>query len=130
MAAAMAALAIGIATASALGPPVLWVMDYRTSATMENQFLGSDAAGLLVLAPLALAVSVLAATGRRIAAPLSAGIGVYALYAHSQNVIGQEYLRLPGNRPFLLPDRHLEVPEAEPRAVRAGRWPGMPCRLP
>lgn len=31
------------------------VHDYRTSATMENQFLGSDAAAQSIFAPLALA---------------------------------------------------------------------------
>ena len=86
LAVALAALAVGLATSSILGPLVLGVMDYRTSATMENQFLGSDAAALFILAPLALATSALAATGRHIAAPLADGLGVYALYPYSQNL--------------------------------------------
>jgi hypothetical protein len=39
----------------------------------------------------------LAWKGRPEAAPLASGVAVYALYTSSQVVIGQEYLRLPGN---------------------------------
>jgi hypothetical protein len=103
LAGTLAALAVGIATASVLGPLVLGVMEYRTSATMENQFLGSDAAALFVIAPLALAASVWAARGHRVVAPLAAGIGVYAVYTDFQNIVGQEYLRLPGNAERFFP---------------------------
>jgi hypothetical protein len=103
MAGTLAALAAGIATASVLGPLVLGVMEYRTSPTMENQFLGSDAAALFVIAPLAVAASVWAARGQRVVAPLAAGIGVYALYTYFQNIVGQEYLRLPGNAERFFP---------------------------
>lgn len=103
LAGALGALAAGIAASSTLGPLLTGVMQYRTSATMENQFLGSDAAALIVIAPLATATAVMAVRGRRAAAPLASGIGVYALYTYSQNVIGQEYLRLPGNAERFFP---------------------------
>lgn len=103
LAAALAVLAAGIAASSLLGPLVTGVMDYRTSPTMENQFIGSDATALFVVAPLAALAAVMAVRGHRATAPLASGIGVYALYTYSQNIIGQEYLRLPGNAERFFP---------------------------
>jgi hypothetical protein len=93
----LAALAAGMAAAAALGPLVLGLMTYRTSPTTVNQLEGSDAAVLLVVAPLALVVALLAARGHPAAPVLGAGIGLFALYTYAQVVIGQEYLRRPGN---------------------------------
>jgi hypothetical protein len=94
---ALIALALGMAVSSILGPVGLGRMRYRTSATTLNQLLGSDAAALFIVAPLTVAAAVLSAR-RRPAAPLLAlGVGVYALYTYAQVIIGQEYLRLPGN---------------------------------
>ena len=100
------ALGVGIACATLLGPLVLGVMEYRTSPTTLNQLLGADAAGLFVIAPLCLVAAYLVFRGHHAGAPLAAGIGVYALYTYAQVIVGQEYLRLPGNVerffPFLL----------------------------
>ncbi len=90
-------LALGMATSSTVGPLVLGWMTYRTSPTTLNQLLGSDAATLLVVAPLALVAAVLAAGGHPAASVLATGIGVFAVYTYTQVVIGQEYLRLPGD---------------------------------
>lgn len=97
LAAVLVVLAAGISAAAIAGPLVLGVLDYRTSETTENQLLGSDAAALFVAAPLILVAAVLVSRGRRAGPVLATGVGVYAMYTYAQVVIGQEYLRLPGN---------------------------------
>jgi hypothetical protein len=93
----LVALALGMATSSLLGDFGLGLMRYRTSPTTLNQLLGSDAAVLFVIAPLTLATAVLALRAHPVAPLLALGIGVFAMYTYSQVIIGQEYLRLPGN---------------------------------
>ncbi len=97
LAAVATALGVGLACAPLLGPLALGVMEYRTSPTTLNQLLGADAAGLLVIAPLCLVAAYLVVRGHRAGPPLAAGIGVYAVYTYTQVIVGQEYLRLPGN---------------------------------
>jgi len=97
LAAMLAALGGGLASAPLLGPLALDVMQYRTSPTTLNQLLGSDAAALFVMAPLCLVAAFLVARGNQAGPPLAAGIGVYAVYTYAQVIVGQEYLRLPGN---------------------------------
>jgi uncharacterized Tic20 family protein len=97
LAAAVAALAAAIALTSVLGPLVLGLMRYRTSPTTLNQLLGSDAAALFVVAPLAVVAAVLVLRRQTAGVLLASGVGVFALYTYAQLVIGQEYLRLPGN---------------------------------
>lgn len=94
---ALVVLAVGIATTSVLGPVGLGLMRYRTSQTTLNQLLGSDAASLFVVAPLTLVAAVLTACRHAVGPLLALGVGVYALYTYAQIIIGQEYLRLPGN---------------------------------
>jgi hypothetical protein len=90
-------LALAMATASVLGPLVLGAMTYRTSPTTLSQLRGSDAAALLVAAPAALAAAWLTLR-RHLSGPLLAsGVGAFGLYTYAQVVIGQEYLREPGN---------------------------------
>ncbi|GAA4351247.1 hypothetical protein GCM10023145_15170 [Angustibacter luteus] len=90
-------LASGMVACSLLGPVGFGAMAYRTSSTSLNQLRGSDAATLFLIAPLTLAAAALA-WRRHPASPLLAtGLGAYALYTYAQVVIGQEYLRLPGN---------------------------------
>ncbi len=95
--AALTVLAALLAAAALLGPLVLDAVTYRTSVTTLNQLLGSDAAVLAVVAPLAALAAVLAARRSPAAPPLAAGVGVFALYTYVQVVVGQEYLRVPGN---------------------------------
>ena len=94
---ALVMLAVGSATTSVLGPVGLGLMRYRTSPTTLNQLLGSDAASLFVVAPLTLVAAVLTARRYPVGPLLALGVGVYALYTYAQIIIGQEYLRLPGN---------------------------------
>jgi len=124
----LAALALGMATASVLGPLVLGLMRYRTSPTTLNQLLGSDAAALLVVAPLTLFAARLALHGHRAAPALASGIGVYAVYTYAQVVVGQEYLRLPGNVERFFPLLLAVFVLAEVAVVVS--WRSMPVRPP
>jgi hypothetical protein len=90
-------LGIGLAAAAILGPVGLNLMSYRTSPTTLNQLMGVDLATLFVVAPLALIAAVLTAREHPVGPLLALGVGVYALYTSTQVIIGQEYLRLPGN---------------------------------
>lgn len=95
----MGALAMAMAAAALLGPLVLNEVRYRTSPTTLNQILG--AATLFVVAPLGAAY----ACRRRSSAGalLASGVGVFGIYTYAQLVIGQEYLRLPGNVEWFFP---------------------------
>ena len=97
LAVGLLALSLGIAAASLLGPLVTHAMVYRTSPTTLNQLLGSDVAALVIVSPLTLVTAWLTYRGWVVGASLASGIAVYALYTYSQIIIGQEYLRLPGN---------------------------------
>ncbi|MFI9639419.1 hypothetical protein ACIG87_05010 [Micromonospora sp. NPDC051925] len=97
LAVVLTALAVAMATSSLLGPVGAGLMRYRTSPTTLHQLVGSDAAALLVVAPLAVAAAALARRRHPVAPPLAAGVAGFALYTYAQVVIGQEYLRLPGN---------------------------------
>jgi hypothetical protein len=121
-------LASGMAVASILGPLVLGVLMYRTSPTTLHQLLGSDAAALFVVAPLALVAALLAARGHPAAPLLAGGVGVFALYTYAQVVIGQEYLRLPGNVERFFPLLLAVFIVAE--AVVVVAWRAIPAQLP
>ena len=97
LAGALAALAAGVALTAVLGPLVLGVLVHRTSDTTLNQLLGVDLANLFVVAPFSVAVAVLAWRRHRAAPVLALGPAVYAVYTFTQVIVGQEYLRLPGN---------------------------------
>ena len=86
-----------VAIASLLGPVALDQLVYRTSPTTLNQLTGSDLAALLVAAPLAVVAAVLVARDHPAGPLLATGLGAYAVYTYTQVIVGQEYLRLPGN---------------------------------
>ncbi|GAA1751011.1 hypothetical protein [Kocuria aegyptia] len=122
------ALALGMATASVLGPVGLGLLEYRTSPTTLNQLVGSDAAALVVIAPLAVIAAVLVARGHRAGPVLGSGIGVYAVYTYAQLIIGQEYLRLPGNVEYWFPLLLGVFVLAEAATVLS--WLAIPKHLP
>ncbi len=92
-----ALLGLGIATASLLGPVGLELLVYRTSPTTLNQLRGSDLAALVVAAPLALLAATLVVRHHPAGPLLATGVGVFAVYTYAQVIVGQEYLRRPGN---------------------------------
>jgi len=124
----LVALAVGMGALSLLGPLMLEVMSYRTSKTSLNQLLGSDAATLFIVVPLTLVAATLAMRGHRAATPLASGIGVFAIYTYAQVVIGQEYLRLPGNVERFFPLLLAVFVLAEVAVVLS--WRTMPSDLP
>ena len=91
------ALGAGIAASAILGPLVLKVIRFRTSANIENQFVGGEVMSLAVVAPMAVAAGVLWLRGHRLAPPLALGPALYAVYTYTTAVIGQEYGRYDGN---------------------------------
>ena len=97
------ALGMGMATASLVGPVGWGLMQYRTSPTTLNQLLGADTAALVLVAPLAVVAAVLVRRGHPAGPLLGSGIGVFAIYTYAQVIIGQEYLRLPGNVEYWFP---------------------------
>ena len=97
LAGVLALLAVTMAASAILGPLVLGLLRYRTSPTTLTQLEGSDAAVLFVVVPATILTALLAARRHLAAPPLAAGIAVFTLYTYAQVIVGQEYLRLPGN---------------------------------
>ena len=128
LAGVLALLALGMAVSAVLGPLVLGLLQYRTSPTTLNQLEGSDAAVLFVVVPVTLLAAALAVRRHPAAPALAAGIGVFAAYTYAQVIIGQEYLRLPGNVERFFP-LLLAVFVLAEAAVVLG-WRSLPSELP
>lgn len=122
------ALAVGMGTASLVGPVGLGWLQYRTSPTTLNQLLGSDTAALVLIAPLTLVAALLSARWHRAGPVLGSGIGVFALYTYAQVIIGQEYLRIPGNVEYWFPLLLTVFILAEATLVLS--WRALPPELP
>lgn len=90
----LAALIVGYAV---LGPLILDVIHFRTSASGLSQVRGGDLAALVVVVPVCVAVGVLAWRDHRAAPVLALAPAIFAMYTYSQLILGNEYLRLPGN---------------------------------
>lgn len=99
----LVALGLGMAASSLMGPLGFGFMQYRTSETTVNQLVGSDAAALFVVFPATVLAAALVFRDHAAGPLLGSGIGVYAIYTYAQVVIGQEYLRLPGNVEYWFP---------------------------
>jgi hypothetical protein len=80
-----------------LGPLILDVIHFRTSASGLNQIRGGDLAALIVVAPSCFAVAWLAWRGHPAAPVLALAPAMFAMYTYSQLILGNEYLRQPGN---------------------------------
>lgn len=124
-----------VAAVALLGPLVTGIIRYRTSATTLNQITGGDAAALVVVAPICLLVGILALRGHPAAPMLAIAPAVFTVYTYAQLVVGQEYLRLPGNNerffPLLLAGFVLggTVAVWSWRAAALNALPAMPRRL-
>jgi hypothetical protein len=90
-------LGAAIAVVAVLGPLVFDLLRYRTSATSMNQIIGGDAAVLMVVAPVSIAVGVLAIRRHPAAPVLALAPSIFVVYTYTQLIVGNEYLRLPGN---------------------------------
>lgn len=91
------ALGLGIATGVILGPLVLRVIEFRTSANIEHQFVGGEVVSLGIVAPTMIASGVLWLREHRLAPVLAIGPALYTVYTYVTAVVGQEYARYDGN---------------------------------
>jgi hypothetical protein len=122
-------LVMAVATVAALGPLVFGLLRYRISATSLNQIIGGDAAALTVVVPVSVAVGLLAIRGHPATPVLALAPSVFVVYTYTQLIVGNEYLRLPGNVerffPLLLGAFILAA------AISLRAWNGIPAaRLP
>ncbi len=90
-------LGAAVATVAALGPLGFDLLRYRISPTSLNQIIGVDAAALTVVAPITVAVAVLAIRGHPAAPVLALAPSIFVVYTYTQLILGNEFLRLPGN---------------------------------
>ena len=95
--AGLLALAALIVVYAVLGPLILDVIHFRTSVSGLNQVRGGDLAAMVVVVPVCVAVGMLAWRGHRAAPVLALAPAFFAMYTYSQLILGNEYLRLPGN---------------------------------
>jgi hypothetical protein len=86
-----------------LGPLVLDVLDYRTSASGLDQIRGSDLAALTAVAPLCVWIGTLARQGHPAAPVLALAPGGFAVYIWTQLLLGSEWGRYPGNVEWFAP---------------------------
>jgi hypothetical protein len=99
----LVALGAVVGTTALLGPWGLDVIHYRTSPTTLNQVVGGDAAAFLVVAPVTVLVGVLALRRHPAAPVLALAPSLFVTYTYTQLIVGEEYLRLPGNNERFFP---------------------------
>jgi hypothetical protein len=90
-------LGAAVGAVAVLGPLVLDMLRYRTSPTSLNQIIGGDAAALAVVVPVTIAVGILALRDHPAAPVLALAPSIFVVYTYTQLILGNEYLRLPGN---------------------------------
>lgn len=96
-------LGVAVAACVLLGPLVFEVIRYRTSPTTLNQIIGTDAAALLLVAPASILAGILTLRRHPVAPVLALAPSIFASYTYTQLIVGQEYLRLPGNNERFFP---------------------------
>lgn len=96
-------LGMGIIVNSLLGPLLLGVIEYRTSASGEFQLTGADTVTMFLVAPVAIASGVLWLRGHWLAPVLSLGASAYAAYVFVQVIIGADYALYDGNNERFFP---------------------------
>jgi hypothetical protein len=92
-----------VAASSVLGPLLLDVLHYRTSASGLDQIRGSDLAALVVVTPLCLWIGKLARDGHPAAPILALAPAGFGVYIWTQLLLGSEWGRLPGNVEWFSP---------------------------
>jgi hypothetical protein len=126
-----------VATTALLGPWGFGVIRYRTSPTTLNQVVGGDAAAFVVVAPIAIIAGILVLRRHPAGPVLALAPSVFVVYTYTQLIVGEEYLRLPGNNeryfPLLLGGfilagatavaawRDLDIAALPPVSTRLGR---------
>jgi hypothetical protein len=96
-------LAAGVAAVPVLGPVGLGVLQHRTSPTTLNQLIGVDVVSVVLVAPLCVAIGLLAWRRHPAAPVLALAPAAYAVYTSAQVILGQEHLQHPGNVEHFFP---------------------------
>jgi hypothetical protein len=91
------------ATGALLGPLVLDLLHYRTSASGLDQIRGTDLTALALVTPLCGWVGKLAWDGHPAAPVLALAPAGYGVYVSTQLLVGSEWGRLPGNVEWFSP---------------------------
>ncbi|AIX99947.1 hypothetical protein ART_0349 [Arthrobacter sp. PAMC 25486] len=97
LAAGLGLLAALVVSYAILGPLILNQIHFRTSSSGLNQIRGGDLAALAVVVPVCVVVGVLAWRNHPAAPVLALAPALFAMYTYSQLILGNEYLKLPGN---------------------------------
>ena len=97
------ALGIGVAAATLLGPLVFDLIRYHVVDEVLNQVVGSDAIGLLLVVPAALAAGMLTLRGHPVGPVMALAPAGYAVYVYTQLAIGGEFASQPGNSERFFP---------------------------
>ena len=122
---ALAALGLGLAVNSLLGPLVLDAIRYPFSGSLRNQLLGLDAVSLVLVAPLCVLAGILALRRHPAAPVLALGPATYTAYMFVQYLVGPQYLNSPRILPLHLGLFILGV------VVTATAWSAVvPAQLP
>jgi hypothetical protein len=92
-----------VTAGAVLGPLVVDVLHYRTSASGLDQIRGSDLAALVLVAPLCGWIGRLAWEGHPAGPVLALAPAGFGVYIWTQLVVGNEFGRLPGNVEWFSP---------------------------
>ena len=92
-----------MATGALLGPRVLDVLHYRTSASGLDQIGGTDLTAIALVAPLCVWIGRLARDSHPAAPVLALAPAGYGVYVSTQLLVGSEWGRLPGNVEWFSP---------------------------
>jgi hypothetical protein len=92
-----------VATTALLGPLLLDVLHYRTSASGLDQIRGTDLTAIVLVSPLCAWVGKLARDGHPAAPVLALAPAGYGVYVWTQLLVGSEWGRLPGNVEWFSP---------------------------
>ena len=92
-----------VATGALLGPLVLDVLHYRTSASGLEQIRGTDLTALALVTPMCAWAGKLAWDGHPAAPVLALAPAGYGVYVSTQLLVGSEWGRLPGNVEWFSP---------------------------
>ncbi|MDQ1661655.1 MAG: hypothetical protein QOJ68_1635 [Blastococcus sp.] len=110
-----------VATTAVLGPLVLDVLHYRTSASGLDQIRGTDITALAIVAPLCVWIGRQAWLGHPAAPALALAPAGFTVYIWTQLLLGNEFGRLPGNVEWFFPLLAGAVGVGISVAVRAAR---------
>ncbi len=91
------ALGAAVATSAVVGPTLLKIVKFRTSHSVETQFIGGDIVSLALVAPVLIGAGALWLRNHRLAAAATIGPALYTAYTFVTVIGGQEYRRYPGN---------------------------------